>query len=149
MPTYRSRLFGAWTLEGYDAHDDAGDPFLPLGPEPSGLLVYAEPDRMSAQLMAGGRPRWPKAGVPDRLEAIAGLAESYLAYAGAFEVDEEAGVVSHIPDLSLIPNWVGRPQERHMTFSDDDRALTLSVPGPSPGAPPAYRLAWRRLGGGA
>jgi hypothetical protein len=138
MPSLRDRLLGAWTLVDYTGMDGDGVPRRPLGPQPTGSLVYAEPDRMSAQLMAAGRPPWPKPHASDRGEVLRAITDGYLAYAGTFAVDEDAMVVTHVPDLSLIPNWVGRPQHRRVGF--DGERLVLSTTE----EPAAHVLTWRR-----
>jgi hypothetical protein len=142
MPSLRDRLLGAWTLVDYTGRDDTGAVHQPLGPGASGLLVYAEPDRMSAQLMAAGRPRWPKRSAPDHGEVLRAITDGYLAYAGTFTVDETAAVVTHVPDLSLIPNWVGRPQERRIAWAGDRLVLSTTE------EPAAYVLTWQRLTAG-
>lgn len=142
MPSLRDRLLGAWALVDYAGLDGAGAAYQPLGPGASGLLVYAEPDRMSAQLMAADRPRWPKRHAADHGEVLRAITDGYLAYAGTFAVDEAAAVVTHVPDLSLIPNWVGRPQERRMHLDGDRLVLSTTE------EPAAYVLTWRRLTAG-
>jgi hypothetical protein len=143
VPSLRDRLLGAWSLQDYVACTEEGRVHHPLGADAPGLLVYTASGHMTAQLMATDRPRWPRAGDEDRLPHIAAIAESYLAYAGTFEVDEIGGTVVHHVTLSLLPNWVGRPQHRLVDL-DGDR-LVLSVGGATAGAPPTHRLSWARL----
>jgi len=139
MPSLRDRLLGAWTLREYTARDGTGATYHPLGREASGLLVYTEPDRMSAQLMAADRPRWPKPHATDHGEVLRAITDGYLAYAGTFSVDEAAAIVTHVPDLSLIPNWVGRPQERRIGWDGDGLVLSTTE------EPAGHVLRWRRL----
>jgi hypothetical protein len=142
MPSLRDRLLGAWGLVDYTGRDEAGVTYAPLGPGASGLLLYAAPDRMSAQLMAAGRPRWPKSNATDRGEVLRAITDGYLAYAGTFVVDEEAAVVTHVPELSLIPNWVRRPQQRRIGWAGDRLVLSTTE------EPAAYVLTWQRLTAG-
>jgi hypothetical protein len=143
VPALRDRLLGAWSLQEYVARTDDGGVHHPLGPGASGLLVYSAGGHMTAQLMSDGRPRWPRPGDDDRLPRIAAIAAGYLAYAGTFEVDESAATVVHHVTLSLLPNWIGRPQRRRVDL-DGDR-LVLSVAGATAGDPPTHRLSWARL----
>jgi hypothetical protein len=139
MPLLRDRLLGAWTLVDYTARDETGAVYHPLGRQASGLLLYTEPDRMSAQLMAAGRPRWPNPHATDRGEVLRAIVEGYLAYAGTFAVDEDARLVTHVPELSLIPNWHGRPQERRIELAGDRLVLCTTE------EPATYVLTWQRL----
>jgi hypothetical protein len=143
VPALREQLLGAWTLVEYVARAADGTRVHPLGPDAAGLLVYTDSGHMAAQLMAAGRPRWPRDGDPDRLDRLAAIATGYLAYAGPFVVDEAAGTVAHHVELSLLPNWVGGEQLRVVALDGD--VLDLSVAGPAPGDPPTHRLRWRRL----
>ena len=115
----------------------------PLGAGVSGLLVYSVGGYMTAQLMAAGRPQWPCSADPERLDTIAAISEGYVAYAGTFEVHEEASAVSHHVTMSLLPDWVGGVQHRLVEL-DGDR-LILSVAGAAPGDAPTHRLTWRRV----
>jgi hypothetical protein len=56
-------------------------------------------------------------------ETIA-AADTFLAYCGKYEVSKDK--VTHLPEVSFIPNWVGEKQERFYKFEGDE--LILSTP---------------------
>jgi hypothetical protein len=63
----------------------------------------------------------------ERVAELAAAAEGYLAYAGTYEVDEAARMVTHYVELSLIPNWVSRPQRRAVDLQADSLILTAEA----------------------
>jgi hypothetical protein len=107
----------------------------------TGVLVYGADGRMSVQVMDPRRPRWGREA--SDAERSAG-ARGYIAYAGRFEVEEsDPPVVVHHVEISLVPNWVGRPQRRTVEL-DGDR-LRLTAPELDVGDGPATpALTWRR-----
>jgi hypothetical protein len=129
-------LVGAWELLAYEATaEDGGEIEHPLGDDAAGLLVYIGGGLMSVQLMRRDRPRWTPGAAPS--------AEGYLAYAGRWEVDEAARTVTHHVELSLLPNWVGRPQVRQADLAGDRLRLT-APPERIGGRVAVARLSWRR-----
>jgi hypothetical protein len=140
---HRDDLLGAWRLVSYSAESD-GDAGQPLGHDPVGLLVYTSDGYMSAQLMRRDRPAYDRAitggGSPDQMAAAAA---GYLCYGGPFDLDEDADVVHHHVDVSLLPNWVGGVQVRQAALDGD--ALTLSAEVTSRrGVTTRHVLRWRR-----
>jgi hypothetical protein len=140
------RLVGVWRLEAIrDRLPDGRVADHPeFGPEVDGLLVYTASGHVSVQFMRCGRTAWRDAEAPtdaERLEAARG----YGAYAGRFELDEEAGVVRHHVETALIPNRVGLTLSRRFSFEGD--RLRLSPPGFARGGVAVERsLVWRRVG---
>ncbi len=54
----RARLIGAWQLVSFSFDPvDGSDAMPPLGPRPTGLLVYTESGFMSAQISGANRPK--------------------------------------------------------------------------------------------
>ena len=134
--TLASGLPGAWSLVAYEAiAEDDGTLGHPLGADATGLLVYTESGVMSVHLMRRDRPRWTAATPP--------TAEGYLAYAGRYEVDERAGTITHHVELSLLPNWIGRPQVR-VAELEGDRLVLTAPPDRIGGREAVARLTWRR-----
>ncbi len=140
------RLVGVWRLEAIrDRLPDGQVVNHPdFGPEVDGLLVYTASGHVSAQFMRCGRTAWREEDTPNDAER-ADAARGYGAYAGRFEVDEEADVVRHRVETALIPNRVGITLSRRFSFEGD--RLTLSPPGFSRrGVAVSRCLVWRRVG---
>jgi len=139
------RLVGAWILEAYEAEDPDGSVRAPFGPAPAGLLVYGADGRMTVQVMDPRRPGWERrVDGPERLRQMGAGAEGYIAYAGRFDVEEDpVPTVVHHVELSLVPNWVGRPQRRTAVLEGDRLRLTAQ-PLEVAGRTTIPRLTWRR-----
>ncbi|MBB5060083.1 hypothetical protein HDF16_004819 [Granulicella aggregans] len=73
----------------------------------------------------------------------ANLANGYIAYCGAYAVDEERGEVIHTPTVSLLPNLINRNQHRSFTFERDILTLVTKQKDAS-GSIVESRLVWRR-----
>lgn len=105
----------------------------PLGEDAVGLLVYTAQGLMSVQLAAAGRTPIdspdPLGGtVDERAAAYSG----YLAYFGRYSVSQNSvseGVVTHLIDAALHPNWSGIEQVRPYVLTDS--SLVLRTP-PTP-----------------
>lgn len=125
MDALRRALPGAWRLESFVSRDErTGVERRPFGDHPAGLILYTTDGYMSAQLAPG-----PGA--------------EYVAYAGAFTVDEKTGTVHHNVMLSSMPELLAQPQFRHAQV-DADR-LTLSATQTSAeGVSTHSTLVWRR-----
>ena len=142
-----SPLIGAWKLVAIEERDAQGQLVTPLdyGPEPIGLIMYDATGHMSVQAMRRGRSKFASDDVhlatPQQAkEAFVG----YGAYFGTYTVDQQAGLVVHHVEGSLIPNWEGLPQRRRFTISGDK--LTLEPPEiQAAGQKRTRRLTWQRL----
>jgi hypothetical protein len=143
-PTLSEQLVGAWSLVRYEMLIVDGAARHPLGGDAVGLLIYRPDGLMTVQIMARQRTTWSAGSVgAERAAELANAAEGYLSYAGPYEVDEAARTVTHHVELSLIPNWVGRPQRRAVDLQADHLTLTAE-PFPLRGAMATPRLTWRR-----
>src|SRR5829696_4006615 len=92
----------------------------------------------------GREPRSPRC--PDWLGGadaeIAAAARDYFAYCGTYEFHDDT--VVHRVEVSLIPNWMGGEQVRHVVLDGD--TITLSTPpGPIGGRQQAASLVWQRV----
>jgi hypothetical protein len=150
MPdSLRARLLGAWRLlDAVAAPVDGSPPHRPHGDRPTGLILYAPDGHMSVQIMEPGRA------VPESAdwtaltpEEYAAEARSYFAYAGTFEVDEEAGTVTHRVQVSLFPRWVGDGQVRTVEFEGDRLTLSSAEPLLTAGGLVRMHLVWERARG--
>ncbi|HET6487008.1 MAG TPA: lipocalin-like domain-containing protein [Spirochaetia bacterium] len=139
----RNRWFGTWRLESMELHSLGGVTTYPYGRNPTGYIMYLEPDRMAVTLGSGDRPPFAAEdmlGGTDQEKSAA--FSSFLSYCGTFQVGEHS-VVHHI-DVSLFPNWVGTRQERLYEFEGD--ALRLSSrPFRINGEQQTVHLVWRRV----
>jgi hypothetical protein len=128
VPTLSEQLIGAWSLVRYEMLTVDGIAQHPLGADAVGLLIYRPDGLMTVQIMARERKSWSGRSVgAERAAELAAAAEGYLAYAGTYEVDETARTVTHHVELSLIPNWVGRPQRRAVDLRADSLTLTAEA----------------------
>jgi len=144
------KLVGTWKLVAIDERDAEGRPVTPLdyGPEPIGMLMYDASGHMSVHAMRRGRPRLDSDDVhratPEQAKAAF---VGYGAYFGTYEVDEQAGVVTHHVQGSLIPNWEGSKQRRRFTLAGDK--LVLEPPEiQAAGQKRTRRLTWQRVSAG-
>ena len=145
VPTLSEQLLGAWSLVRYEMLTVDGIAQHPLGADAVGLLIYRPDGLMTVQIMArASRTTWSAGSVgAERAAELANAAEGYLSYAGPYEVDEPARTVTHHVELSLIPNWVGRPQRRAADLRADHLILTAE-PSRFEGEMATPRLTWRR-----
>jgi hypothetical protein len=122
-------LIGTWRLVEWTFTVDDSRPTRPWGGNPAGLLTYTADGRMSASLMSLGRPAAPTrtlSAAPVDIRAAA--AAGYLSYAGSYSMDGD-DVLHHI-ELSLMPNWVGKTERRHIEWmpTAGGHDLVLSTP---------------------
>ena len=68
----------------------------------------------------------------------------YLAYAGRYSVSD-AGVIDHLPDVSLFPNWEHTVVPRRATIANDRLTLELVEPLVIDGRTRGGRLTWERV----
>jgi hypothetical protein len=71
-------------------------------------------------------------------------ATSYIAYSGAFRVDEANQTLTHTMFVSLFPNWTGKTQPRVVTLDEDVLRLGTATPMESDGKTVNAVLTWRR-----
>lgn len=131
MSVQAADFVGTWRLREYSFVYDDDTVAHPWGMAVRGYLIYSAEGYMSANL--GPARDWPS-----RRERLAtafkerGGAEAlrlarragrrdYIAYTGGYTVEGDT-VVHHV-EVSLFPNWVGRPEARCYKFEDD--VLTL------------------------
>ena len=119
------RFVGAWRLLSLEARTSTGDVSYPYGKDAAGYLLYSSEGYMSASVMQARRSHFAS---PDALAASAeeklAAFDTYSSYSGRYEV--RAQKVIHHVEISLFPNWSGKPQERFFAFSGDQ--LTLTAP---------------------
>ena len=144
--TLRSQLIGAWKLLSYvEEPIDGSAASHPFGLQPQGMILYTPDGYMSAQLSAERRPLfaggdWFK-GTPEEYTA---QGSTYIAYTGAFEVDELQQTLTHSMFVSLYPNWAGQSQPRLCKIEGDILSLSTASPILSAGQRVNSFLRWQR-----
>ena len=132
---------GTWRLIYFEHVYPDGQTTYPQGRQARGLLTYTADGYMSLAIMSADRPllsSMTSALVADQEYAAA--AESYISYAGRYEVTEEE-ILHHI-EVCLWQNWVGGTQRRHYAFRKSQLILSLEV-APEPGV---SSMIWERAG---
>ncbi|MEU7375390.1 lipocalin-like domain-containing protein [Streptomyces albidoflavus] len=121
-------IVGVWHLETFHDVDDSGRPMGegPLGPDPSGLLIYTPDGHVSVSMM-------PAASTP-------APGPSYMGYAGEWRMRD--GVLVHHIRISSRADWVGIEQSRLATLDGD--VLTVSATREVDARPRRRQLVWRR-----
>jgi len=129
MRTLRDRLIGGWILESFTSRTPSGRTIYPMGQGVSGRILYTANGQVGVSLMEADRPRPNPSTRMDLLADAdaAPLSRTYMAYAGAFRVDEQSHIVTHDFELCLDPALIGTLQQRQITFHTDDY-LELKVP---------------------
>jgi len=119
------RFVGAWRLLSLEARTSTGDVSYPYGKDAAGYLLYSSEGYMSASVTQARRSHFAS---PDALAASAeekrAAFDTYSSYSGRYVVQGQK-VIHHV-EISLFPNWSGKPQERFFAFSGDQ--LTLTAP---------------------
>src|ERR1700710_920179 len=90
----RDRLIGAWKLVKFEGWTAEGRLYSPMGRGAQGYIVYSADGHVSVSLSRGDREADPARRPSQHLDepAAARLSRGYMAYAGAFEVNEERAV---------------------------------------------------------
>ena len=122
-------VIGAWRLVSYVVEDaDGGNRTYPLGEDAHGVMIYAPSGHMSVQIGSTGRPQYQDGSLHGGTDAErAATAAGYLAYAGRYTVSD-AGVIDHLPDVSLFPNSEHTVFPRRATIANDRLTLELVEP---------------------
>ena len=107
----------------------------PLFDHPPGTILYTSDGYMSAQLARPGP--YDDDQEPDAY---------YIAYSGPYDVDEQAGTVTHQVQVSVIPSWLGTAQIRRVQFHEPGTlVLSAAQPGSRDGVPTTTKISWSRL----
>jgi len=142
-----SGLVGSWRLVDWTV--TLGERTRrPWGGKATGLLTYTDDGRMWAALMATDRPEMPTrtlSAAPPSLRAAA--ASGFVTYAGSYTVDGD-DVIHHV-EVSLLPNYVGNNERRHVDWVETDNGLDLELTTPPTdtdgGRKVVERLQWSRI----
>ncbi|HET7314695.1 lipocalin-like domain-containing protein [Salinisphaera sp.] len=139
-------MIGAWKLASYVEKPVDGSPTTyPLGENPKGLILYTPDGYMSAQLMAPDRAPFASGdwfdGTTDEYRQEA---STYIAYSGAYYVDEDKQALFHSMHVSLFPNWTGQTQQRIVSLEGNVLHLSSAESIMSGGQEVMSYLEWRR-----
>jgi hypothetical protein len=140
-------LVGTWQLVDWTV--TVGDRSRrPWGGNAHGLLTYTDDGRMWAALMATDRPPVPTrtlSAAPPTMRAAA--ASGFVMYAGSYTLDGD-DVIHHV-EISLLPNYVGNDERRHIDWieTSNGRDLQLTTPPTETdaGRTSVERLQWTRI----
>ena len=138
------KIVGTWKLVSAETRSADGQVRHVYGENPRGMIMYDVAGNVSVNLMGFGRDSFSAADKAKSTPQEAKLAiQTYEAYFGTYEVDEEKGTVVHHVEGSLLPNWTGSDQVRFCEFSDDQLILSTAEI-PYGGMTVVGKLVWKR-----
>ena len=137
------RWLGTWKLEAMELHSLNGVVTYPYGKDPTGYIMYLQPDRMAVAFGSGDRLPFAADDMLGGTEREKGSAfNSFVCYCGTFHVGVQS--VVHQIEVSLFPNWVGTSQERFYEFVGNTLRLS-SKPFLINGEQQTAHLIWRKV----
>ena len=118
----RNYFLGAWKLVATENKypDGHTTPYVDLGPDAIGFLMYTPSGNMCAQLMKPGRRRWADESTPTHAE-VADALDGFTSYCGTFEIRESEHTMVHHPETAWSPNFPGTVQKRPYHLVSEDR----------------------------
>ena len=139
-----SAIVGAWRLESTMQRlaDGTTRPSPLYGANGFGYLIYSASGHVAAMLADPGRERWSLEDEPSEADLRA-IHNHFIAYCGRFEVNEQAGLVTHFLEMHVTPNFIGNKLVRQASL--DANQLTLRpLEKELPSGMLEYTLKWRR-----
>jgi catechol 1,2-dioxygenase len=112
---------GTWELASIEEHNDAGElevADLPMTGTPVGVTMYDRAGSMAVQITGNPRGR-------DTSSEMPMMVNGYIAYYGRYEVDAQAGTVTHHRRGHINPDLGSLRVVRDFSFSGDVLTLTL------------------------
>ncbi len=139
-------IVGTWAFVASEWKRADGRHANPFGAGAMGVLMYDASGHMSAQIMHADRP--PVTTIAPTIDAAFGLAiPGFLAYAGTYEVDDAAGVLTHRVVVSSFPAWVGTEHRRRFVIEGETLTLRDDLT-TADGVAVAASTTWRKMGRG-
>jgi hypothetical protein len=128
-PVVGADLIGSWSLESYKDTAEGAEAILPLGINPTGLLIYTPGGFVSAQLMRFDRSSivvgdWDSEFRSDGEKK----SENFIGYSGEYQFDEVTATVTHIPSVSFVPTMIGQRLRRQVKLHGSRLTLTVVTP---------------------
>lgn len=139
----QARFVGAWSLVSTEETltDGSKRPYLDVGPNGKGYLMYTADGHMCAAGMNPDRPAWIDVNKPTDAEKLRAM-DSFFGYCGRYEIDIANHVMYHYPEVALDPGFVGSEQKRPYRLDGD--VLTFSDKDTTPGIE-SYAITWRKV----
>jgi hypothetical protein len=139
----RKQLVGTWKLVSAEVQCADGQVIYVYGENPRGMIIYDSRGNVSVNLMRSDRDFFSVADkTRSTLQEAKSAIETYEAYFGTYEVDEENRIVVHHVEGSLLPNWTGSDQVRFFKFSNDCLILSTAEI-PYAGTVAVGKLVWK------
>jgi len=137
-----AQLQGSWKLVSINDTLTNGSvgPSRQFGPHPVGYLMYGPDGHMCVDIMNGQRVAWKDPVKATDSEKIASY-DSFLSYCGTYKVDGEQSTVTHYPEVSSRPSYVGSAQVRLLRLMGN--RLILIAANTDPGVQ-TRMLTWER-----
>jgi hypothetical protein len=140
VSSVEEQLLGGWKLVSATTIGPGGRSDI-YGPQPMGTILYTPNHRMSATLGRRDLPRI-RAGEDLSPEDARAFFMSFVAYIGAWELDEANGAVIHRVDYCSHDGLSGTDQVRYLTFEGD--RLILRTPPTGVGGDEYGEIVWER-----
>ena len=121
MPVTDADLVGVWRLASFHDVEDGVPAPGPLGPDPQGLLFYADSRHLSVTMMSAD-------------------STAYMSYAGTWRRDGNR-VIHHLT-IAPNPDWIGTDQIRDLVYDGDRLTLYGNA---LVGMPRRRVLEWQRI----
>ena len=138
------KLVGSWRLVSFHILDSRGQMAYPFGKDAQGRISYEPDGRMAVQLMNPSRPGFTSGDPLVTSEAeVRSAFGGYTAYYGTYSVNFDKKTIVHHIEAALLPNWVGKDEQRH--FEYDGKYLTLTGTLLIGGVQGSAILVWERL----
>ncbi len=136
-------LVGSWRLVNIVALRPNGEPAPSrFGTQPAGYILYQANGQMAVQIMARPATLIADPGKPTTAELQA-VYDGCTAYAGTYHFDPATQTVTHHPEVSVHPDYLGKNLQRNVVV--DAEHLTLSRPNTVDGEQGVLRLQWERI----
>src|SRR5262245_1289944 len=126
---FSRHLVGTWKLVSTEEklRDGKTRPFPNLGSNASGFLIYTGDGHMCAALMAPSRQNWRDPEYATDAEKIA-AGSGFVSYCGTYKIDEKNRIITHYPEVSFVPNFVGTAQKRPYRLEDERLIFSDTAP---------------------
>lgn len=137
---------GTWELQESYSESDQGRQSLPLGDRVMGRINYDAAGNMAAQLVGDKRALFSSrnpAEVADQEYRAA--FQSYTSYFGTYEVDADAGTVTHHVLGASAPSWAGHIQLRHFVLEGETITLRTPPMRGNDGNKSVHTLVWKKI----
>jgi hypothetical protein len=117
-------LLGAWKLKSLETRVSDGSVSYPWGKKVLGYVIFSPEGYFCVAIMNANRKKFSSQDMKGgTVEERANAADSYLSYAGPYEIERDKFRVK--VEVSLFPNWVGGTQERN--FKIEGKTLSVST----------------------